>query len=187
MTKKTKNILLLIVLTLPTTLLAGSNIDSIKLSSNNGIADVILVVTLIGGILTILSYANKNFPNKKSTDGDSDVIKDSLVTKYEKLGDKIRDIEKFDTVGKVQLLDTKLTKIEKQMNDYVVIKLQLLSENVNKIETRLNYIEDSSTSQKKELSTLSAYLREDINEVKSIIMNLLLALNPPKDHKSDVK
>jgi septal ring factor EnvC (AmiA/AmiB activator) len=177
--KKLKEYIFLVLLSIPSLLLAGSNSTSEALSNNTDIADLVLVITLIGGVLTILTVADKHIFSKKTVD--INMIKNSIMKDYEELGVKIKEIEKYDTASKIQSLHTTMDKIDKTVNEYVINKIQSLSENVNKIETRLNYIESSNTEQKEELSKLSSYLREDINEVKAIIMNLLMALNPKKN------
>lgn len=193
MLKNIKNFVIWSCVVLPSIVLAGSAETTQSLSDNTALSDIVLIITLIGGLLTIITVA-KGKQSKKSDDEEEDFvkIKDELKQDYKELGEKISDITKFDAASKIRGLEESVTDLDEKVNNYLMKKVYTLSEHFTVLEDRVSNIDKyfdkadadrkSDTKQlKDDINTLRENIREDINDVKGIIMKLMMALKTDDD------
>lgn len=154
-----------------------------SISSDIHVADVVLAVTLIAGLLTILTIAIKSVG---TTSPKSDGINE-LKQEYTKLAEQVTDLTKLDVAGKIKHIEHDISELDDTVNKYLKQKLYILSENFTILETKVvnlnkNFDDfnrdrrEENAQLKAEINTLRENIREDINDVKDIIMKLMMAL-----------
>jgi hypothetical protein len=181
-----------ILILLPVFAIAGSSLsssDSVgSMLSSTSLDEFVLVVTLIGGLLTILTVAIKAVkPNTSKVDTLSE-----LKNEYTKLAEQVTDLTKLDVAGKIRHIEHDISELDDTVNKYLKQKLYILSENFTILETKVvnlnkNFDEfnrdrrEENAQLKAEINTLRENIREDINDVKDIIMKLMMALKTEED------
>lgn len=156
--------------------------------SNASLDEFVLVVTLIGGLLTILTVAIKAV---KPTTPKVDTLNE-LKIEYTKLAEQVTDLTKLDVAGKIRHIEHDISELDDTVNKYLKQKLYILSENFTILETKVvnmnkNFDEfnrdrrEENAQLKAEINTLRENIREDINDVKDIIMKLMMALKTEED------
>lgn len=129
---------------------------------NDPVARVIGIITAIGVVITIIAKVTKG-------------IKSSLMNG---LKEKISKLQK-DHQSLDKTVNAENTKIKEKMNS--------ISEHFNTLETKVNdldrYFDNANKDRKeqdkviqKEINAIRNNIREDINEVKNIIMKLMMSL-----------
>lgn len=187
-----KKITQFILIVLPVFVIAGSSSsvsDSTgSILSNASLDEFVLVVTLIGGLLTILTVAIKAV---KPTTPKVDTLNE-LKIEYTKLAEQVTDLTKLDVAGKIRHIEHDISELDDTVNKYLKQKLYILSENFTILETKVvnmnkNFDEfnrdrrEENAQLKAEINTLRENIREDINDVKDIIMKLMMALKTEED------
>jgi hypothetical protein len=187
-----KKITQFILIVLPVFAIAGSSSsvsDSTgSILSNASLDEFVLVVTLIGGLLTILTVAIKAV---KPTTPKVDTLNE-LKIEYTKLAEQVTDLTKLDVAGKIRHIEHDISELDDTVNKYLKQKLYILSENFTILETKVvnmnkNFDEfnrdrrEENAQLKAEINTLRENIREDINDVKDIIMKLMMALKTEED------
>jgi len=180
------------LIVLPVFAIAGSSSsvsDSTgSILSNASLDEFVLVVTLIGGLLTILTVAIKAV---KPTTPKVDTLNE-LKIEYTKLAEQVTDLTKLDVAGKIRHIEHDISELDDTVNKYLKQKLYILSENFTILETKVvnmnkNFDEfnrdrrEENAQLKAEINTLRESIREDINDVKDIIMKLMMALKTEED------
>jgi len=193
MLTKIKNLAIWVCVLLPTIVLAGSDNTQESLSSNIPIADIVLIVTLVAGLLTIISVAKgKPQPKKADEEDEFNKLKAELKEEYKELGQKISELTKIDAATKIHYLEESVTDLDEKVNNYLMKKVYALSEYFTMLENRVidldKYFEKMDVDRKSEniqiktdINTLRENIREDINDVKDIIMKLMMALKTDDD------
>lgn len=187
-----KKITQFILIILPMLVMASSSSsssDSIRSMVNSASLDeIVLIVTLIGGLLTILTVAIKAVkPSTPKVDTLSE-----LKNEYTKLAEQVTDLTKLDVAGKIRHIEHDISELDDTVNKYLKQKLYILSENFTILETKVvnlykNFDEfnrdrrEENAQLKTEINTLRENIREDINDVKDIIMKLMMALKTEED------
>jgi hypothetical protein len=180
---------------LPSIVLGGSTttVPMVKsLSDNIAISDIVLVVTLIGGLLTIISIARGNSSKNDSEDDEFSTLKIEMREDYKDLETKILELTKIDAATKIHNLQKELAALDDTVNNSVKKKIYSLSEHFNTLEHRVldldKHFEQSSIDRKEdsrqiksEINILRENIREDINDVKDIIMKLMMALKTDEE------
>lgn len=187
-----KKITQFILIVLPVFAIAGSSSsvsDSTgSILSNASLDEFVLVVTLIGGLLTILTVAIKAV---KPTTPKVDTLNE-LKIEYTKLAEQVTDLTTLDVAGKIRHIEHDISELDDTVNKYLKQKLYILSENFTILETKVvnlnkNFDEfnrdrrEENAQLKAEINTLRENIREDINDVKDIIMKLMMALKTEED------
>ena len=187
-----KKITQFILIVLPVFAIAGSSSsvsDSTgSILSNASLDEFVLVVTLIGGLLTILTVAIKAV---KPTTPKVDTLNE-LKIEYTKLSELVTDLTKLDVAGKIRHIEHDISELDDTVNKYLKQKLYIISENFTILETKVvnlnkNFDEfnrdrrEENAQLKAEINTLRENIREDINDVKDIIMKLMMALKTEED------
>lgn len=192
--EKIKNLVIWACVMLPSLALAGSEqVKNVSLSENVPISDIVLVVTLVAGLLTIISVARGKQPSKKESDDDEfTTLKNELREEYKELQDKISDLTKIDAATKIQGLQDNFSALDDTVNNYIKKQIYTLSEHFNMLDSRVTdltkHYDEASAERKEEnrqlrneINTLRENIREDINDVKDIIMKLMMALKTDDD------
>jgi hypothetical protein len=193
--KHIQNLGLWAIFILPTVALGGSEstvASNQSLSDNVPISDIVLVVTLIAGLLTIISVARGKSSKKNNEDDDFVTLKNEIRAEYKELETKISELTKIDAASKINDLQESLTALDDTVNNSVKKKIYTLSEHFTMLESRVldldKHFDQSNNDRKEEtrqikseINTLRENIREDINDVKDIIMKLMMALKTDDD------
>lgn len=181
-----------LIFILPSIVLGGSTTVAStgkSLSDSIPISDIVLIVTLIAGLLTIISVARGRHGKKDSEDDDAEfnTLKNEIREEYKDLENKIFELTKIDAATKIHDLQESLTALDNTVNNSVKKKIYALSEHFTTLESRVldldKHFDQSNMDRKEEnrqikseINTLRENIREDINDVKDIIIKLMLAL-----------
>ena len=155
------------------------NASSISSSSaepiitNSASTDVIvLIVTLVSGLLTILTVAVQSIrPEKDSNE----------VTQK-----TIEQLNKENIEEKIKSIQQNLNTLDIAVHHHIERKIQSLSDNYNaldkqisvftkNLEVSLNDRKDESKQLKQELNIIRDNIREDLNDVRKLITEITLA------------
>lgn len=180
-----------VVFTLPSIVLGGSTkvVPVVQsLSGDITISDIILVVTLIAGLLTIISVARGGQSKKSIIDDDEFIIlRNDMHDEYNDLKHELAELTKLDAGTKIYNLQNNLAELDDIVRNTLKKKIYSLSEHFTTLENRVldldKHFDRSNLDRKEdnrqiknEINTLRENIREDINDVKDIIMKLMMAL-----------
>lgn len=180
-----------VVFTLPSIVLGGSTkvVPAVQsLSGDITISDIILVVTLIAGLLTIISVARGGQSKKAIIDDDEFIIlRNEMHDEYNDLKHELAELTKLDAGTKIYNLQNNLAELDDIVRNTLKKKIYSLSEHFTTLENRVldldKHFDRSNLDRKEdnrqiknEINTLRENIREDINDVKDIIMKLMMAL-----------
>lgn len=193
--KYIKNLGIWTILILPSIVLGGSTIPihpQQSLSDNINISDIVLVVTLIAGLLTIVSVARGKQQRKDLEEDEFTILKNEIRTEYKELEHKISELTKIDAATKIHDLQENLTQLDDVVNNSIKRKIYTLSEHFTMLEQRVidldKHFDEASLDRKDdnrqfkiEINALRENIRDDINDVKDIIMKLMMALKIEDD------
>ena len=154
-------------------------------SSPTSVNDIILFVTFFSSVITILAVVFQSIKFKSRSQKPTDI--DQLKQNLKETTTKVDALTEANLNEKIKTIQGNIQTIDKVINDLVKIKINALSETVTKLDQKLSdlnrYFETALSDRKEEnkqikqeINTLRENIREDINDVKSIIMKLMFVL-----------
>lgn len=175
---------------LPSIVLGGSTTiipSAIPLSDNIHISDIVLVVTLMAGLLSIISVTRGKHNRRDIGVDQFNTLKNEMRIEY-----KERDTKIVEFASKIHELEENLIELDSTINNSIKKKIYVLSEHFKILEQRVIDLDkhfDQSNLDRKEdtrqfksdINTLRENIRDDINDVKDIIMKLMMALKIDTD------
>jgi predicted nuclease with TOPRIM domain len=184
MVNKTLTIVFLIMLMLPTLALPADKTSN----SNYDAYNPVVIITVITGMLAIITVVMKGINSSKCKQELIEMKQDIDTFKT----DVNRIVNSNELIEKIETLKEEHDALYKTVNDYLKRKVYNLSENINKLEVKVNdlnkYFDDANVDRKEEnkqikqdINSLRDNIREDINDVKDIIMKLMMALKTDDD------
>lgn len=158
---------------------------STPVSSPTSVNDIILFVTFFSSVVTILAIVFQSIKFKSRPQKPTDI--DQLKQNLKETTTKVDSLTEANLNEKIKTIQGNIQTIDKVINDLVKIKINSLSETVTKLDQKLSdlnkYFETALSDRKEEnkqikqeINTLRENIREDINDVKSIIMKLMFVL-----------
>lgn len=164
---------------------ASKMLDTTSVTNN-----IIIFLTAIGSLVTIIAFGSQFIkPKQKKL---SPTMIDKLNNDYKEIEKKVKLLTDENISEKVKNLQQSFQTLDSTVSDIVKNKISVLSENVTKLdqkltdlnkfyETALNDRKEENRQIKQEINTLRENIREDINDVKNIIMKLMLVLKSDDD------
>lgn len=143
--------------------------------------DPVTIVTVVAALLAILMVivgGLRSFAGKERLE--------TIETRQSELDKQIKKLATVD-IDSIKTLEEQYEKLSEAVNQNLKQKVDSLSENYGKLETRVGelsrYFDETNKDRKEEdkaikqeITLLRENIRKDINDVKNIIMNLMLSL-----------
>lgn len=134
--------------------------------------NIVLIVTLVSGLLTILTIAIQSIRSGK----DNTEVTQKTIEQLNKenIEDKIKSIQQNLNTLDIAVHQHIEQKIQSLSNNYTALDKQISMFTKN-LEGSLNDRKDESKQLKQELNTIRDNIREDLNDVRKLITEITLA------------
>lgn len=155
--------------------ISSSSTELISTASSTSTDTIVLIVTLVSGLLTILTVAVQSLRSDKDTKSDTP------------LNEKLNQLNKDTLEDKIKTIQQTLNSLDVDVHQHIEKKIQSLDNNYTALDKQLamftKYLETSiddrkeeSKQLKQELNTIRDNIREDLNDVRKLINEITLAM-----------
>lgn len=150
--------------------------------------DPTTILTVATALLALITIVVKGFTGNNWKKDHAD-----LKSEFEKFKVEIKEIVNNQEIySKIETLKNDHDALYKTVNEHLKNKVTSLSENITKLEDKIaelnKHFDDVNADRKEEsrqikhdINSLRENIREDINDVKDIIMKLMMALKTESD------